>query len=780
MGRAFSCFAPPASQKRLIVQARKDERTVWKWAGGYIECGVHHDRPYFRRVTSHGGQVHFIFYHPSWDAWFISETLGEGTRITYCTKSTSAAIAPELASWGEDKVQSIVVKEDRVETLFVDYEFPHRPGSINRAGGAKPVKFTQGEPEWVPGRRLREAEWRLFEGIDPKDLLQGRLGNCWLIAAMAALAEFPKEVEKLFVRDGLEEGDGKYIIAVYDHRRKCVRQVTVDEYIPCRPRRWWDVEAEPYFAKPNGNELWCLILEKAMAKVFGSYGELACGTPAAAFRALTGHQEQIRWTWDQERGAWGKSTLAEGSTDKFITQVFGQERRAPDDFFEHLRECDARSYLMTSGIKGESEKEREDGLVEGHTYSLIQVVSVDTSSGGEKLRMLELRNPWGRGREWKGPWSDGHELWDRHPEVREHLRPQYADDGAFWMDWESFSRIFTTVFICPKAMRQGEEAEEHGLASTDWTKFKARQSALRVPAGRRTVRPSTHAAAVAMAAHISEVVQMPVRREDSVRELHWQVQRPGLCGRLARCFQGEGPPSRLVLCLERGQYWEDLEDRVQVLLAAAMKHGDHSARVRMQGGDFEVDFNEYVLRDLRTGTEWPLRCAQLVEAEAGTPGTGRGPGRPATAYTTRAVSQATIASTATTTTVASVGSRVGGAASASDRAAGVDLNFVPGQAVELWSPSRKIWQKDWTVVDVLDADTDVDGQVWPAGSVKIARNNGNFSRWLDPDQLAGNLRPDAEAVAAPPAGVEMVPLAAGGESASQPLLSAPEGAPTEA
>lgn len=42
------------------------------------------------------------------------------------------------------------------------------------------------------------------------------------------------------------------------------KQVIVDDYIPCKK----DI---PYFSKGNGNELWVIILEKAWAKLHGSY-----------------------------------------------------------------------------------------------------------------------------------------------------------------------------------------------------------------------------------------------------------------------------------------------------------------------------------------------------------------------------------------------------------------------------------------------------------------------------------------------------------------------------
>lgn len=39
----------------------------------------------------------------------------------------------------------------------------------------------------------------IFTGIDPNDINQGDLGDCYYLSAVSALAEFPERVEKCFV-----------------------------------------------------------------------------------------------------------------------------------------------------------------------------------------------------------------------------------------------------------------------------------------------------------------------------------------------------------------------------------------------------------------------------------------------------------------------------------------------------------------------------------------------------------------------------------------------------
>ena len=79
----------------------------------------------------------------------------------------------------------------------------------------------------------------------------------------------------------------------------CGSRPEVDEYIPCHPRAWWDYEGTPLFARPNGNEAWVLLLEKAFAKMLGSYTAMSGGNCCSAFRAFTGYESYV---WARSEG----------------------------------------------------------------------------------------------------------------------------------------------------------------------------------------------------------------------------------------------------------------------------------------------------------------------------------------------------------------------------------------------------------------------------------------------------------------------------------------------
>ena len=124
----------------------------------------------------------------------------------------------------------------------------------------------------------------LFGSIKPNTLLQGSAGDCWLIAVAACLAEYPEVVQDIFDNKS-ENPAGRYTVNLFDLTACAWQKVTVDDFIPCINVQGKPV---PVFARPSSNEMWAVLLEKAMAKFVGSYAAISGGHEAFALFTFTG------------------------------------------------------------------------------------------------------------------------------------------------------------------------------------------------------------------------------------------------------------------------------------------------------------------------------------------------------------------------------------------------------------------------------------------------------------------------------------------------------------
>lgn len=141
---------------------------------------------------------------------------------------------------------------------------------------------------------------QVFEqGIDPTDIAQGQLGDCWLLSALAALAEQPETIQNCFLTDAYNPR-GKYQFRLWDDISKKYVTISIDDYIPVSAQT-----GQPIFSNPKGNEMWVMLLEKAIAKLCGNYGNIEGGYPLFAMRAITG-DEVNTFTFNKASDQWNR------------------------------------------------------------------------------------------------------------------------------------------------------------------------------------------------------------------------------------------------------------------------------------------------------------------------------------------------------------------------------------------------------------------------------------------------------------------------------------------
>ena len=118
------------------------------------------------------------------------------------------------------------------------------------------------------------------------------------MAAMACQAEVKGGIDNLFLTKEFDPR-GMYTIQLFDgtadNCRGAWRKFSIDDYIPCCAHAWQEGRgsARLKFSQLNGNELWVMLLEKAFAKLCGSYKNLGGGSTIWSLRAMTG--DHCRW-----------------------------------------------------------------------------------------------------------------------------------------------------------------------------------------------------------------------------------------------------------------------------------------------------------------------------------------------------------------------------------------------------------------------------------------------------------------------------------------------------
>ncbi|CAE7526188.1 ADL1 [Symbiodinium natans] len=264
-----------------------------------------------------------------------------------------------------------------------------------------------------------------FDGFNPNDIHQGELGDCWFLSAIACLSAHGKLVEKLFTYSDAPKG--LYVVRFY--KNGVFQDVTIDDFFPTK-------YGQCAFASSGKKaEAWVQVLEKAYAKLHGSYDSIEGGFVNDALVDMTG-------------GIGEKMHLHDKAARKEIND---------GTMWAKLLSLSRDGHLLGCGSGAGKDTETSDmGIVKGHAYSLLRVEEV------EGHRLLQLRNPWGS-TEWKGKWSDGDkDSWTQ--KMKKKLDYVNADDGSFWMAFEDFVNHYRSVYIC----RLFEDGWNRCFACSEW------------------------------------------------------------------------------------------------------------------------------------------------------------------------------------------------------------------------------------------------------------------------------------------------------------------------
>uniref|UniRef100_A0A0B7AGX8 Calpain-3 n=2 Tax=Arion vulgaris TaxID=1028688 RepID=A0A0B7AGX8_9EUPU len=296
---------------------------------------------------------------------------------------------------------------------FEDTEFEAENTSIFFSS-APPRPF-----EWKRPHELCDNPEFITSGASRFDVRQGELGDCWLLAAVASLTCNPKLFN--FVVDPNQSFTKDYcgIFKFSFWHQGEWQEVVVDDRLPTFRNQL------VFMHSTEKNEFWSALLEKAYAKLVGSYESLKGGSTSEAMEDFTG-----------------------GVTEMFDLKT------VPPNLLSIMLKANQRGSLMgcsIDAVSGQIEAELSNGLICGHAYSVtdVKMADIKTARAQGQIPMVRVRNPWGNGSEWKGAWSDGSREWSLISESeKQELGLAFEDDGEFWMSFQDFTSNFQKLEIC--------------------------------------------------------------------------------------------------------------------------------------------------------------------------------------------------------------------------------------------------------------------------------------------------------------------------------------------
>ncbi|VDM64023.1 unnamed protein product [Angiostrongylus costaricensis] len=291
-------------------------------------------------------------------------------------------------------------------TTFIDDSFPHSHvsiGDIRCVGGKIPTSFLWLRPEQVYTKDGRTWPWTVFRDPRSSDIEQGCLGDCWLLSAMALIAERPDILDHIL------------ITKEYSHFDPLCFQsfLFVDDFFPCR------IETRSIaFADGRKNQLWVPLIEKALAKQLGSYSRLLAGRTVEGLAMLTGASVEVISLEDDD------------NSDKDLkwTRILSAKEAG------FIMGCSCGAGKREVNAKDFQKK----GLLARHAYSILEV-----KQEGEH-RLLKLRNPWGSF-VWNGKWSNNWKGWPK--ELKRKLLSGEPSTGTFWISYEDFLLHFDSGLV---------------------------------------------------------------------------------------------------------------------------------------------------------------------------------------------------------------------------------------------------------------------------------------------------------------------------------------------
>uniref|UniRef100_T1JH14 Calpain catalytic domain-containing protein n=1 Tax=Strigamia maritima TaxID=126957 RepID=T1JH14_STRMM len=291
--------------------------------------------------------------------------------------------------------------------FFEDADFPASQASVFYHQ-TPPFQFVWKRPkEWCSKPVF------IADGNNEFDIIPGKLGDQWFVSCLGCL----NLTRGLFYRVvPADQGfDDENYAGIFRFRIWWCgewQEVVVDDRLPT-------VNSRLVFVQCNGsNQFWASLLEKAYAKLHGSYEALKYGCSLDGLADLTGGiTESVKIFTDHAMCTRLLNKLLDMTS--IVTCTVNQ-----------------------SQVRSHAEK-LPNGIMVGTNYRVLCLDKAETYMGN-KIQLICLRNPLPISATYSGEWAKHSKLWDDiSTDDIDRLDVENLLDNEFWMPFDEFASTFT-------------------------------------------------------------------------------------------------------------------------------------------------------------------------------------------------------------------------------------------------------------------------------------------------------------------------------------------------
>ena len=340
-------------------------------------------------------------------------------------------------------------KLSQTEFKFYDNQFPPNLNSLIK-GYKSPSKNEKNKISLEKYKNIiwkRESELNFFpetnifpkNGIflNSKNIINGPYTNNNFLSAIIAMARYPELIKKLFLSENKNKNG---IFGLKICKNGFLQEIVIDDFFPVLkpylPNINNDINTNninnityPYcFTHSKDNTLWAQILEKAFAKVYGSYEILLKKDIEDILKDLSFAPILILDSLSSDLAL--NLTLA--NENKWIVMASAGDTDASHNLLKELDLKPDFNYEILEVFKLGIDDLTKLNYIQMNNLENVQII-------------LKIRNIWGK-IDWEGEWSNSYKFWDDDLKKKLHYDPD--DEQVFYMNLRDFKNHFFKVKIC--------------------------------------------------------------------------------------------------------------------------------------------------------------------------------------------------------------------------------------------------------------------------------------------------------------------------------------------